>query len=106
MAVSDMDTRYGCPPISSDKKSPATLLAVMFPDESFLGYSWLDPQQTPVSNTFAIRLKPDQTRPLVFRFYAVWQPSSEQFGTPDGFGKLLRRDALLKAWPLVVTLGR
>ena len=81
-------------------------MAVMFPGESFLGYSWLDPQQTPVSNTFAIRLKPDQTRPLVFRFYAVWQPSSEQFGTPDGFGKLLRRDALLKARPLVVTLGR
>lgn len=97
-----MDTRYGCPPISSDKKSPATLLAVMFPDESFLGYSWLDPQQTPVSNTFGIRMKPGADKSFTFRFYAVWEPSSPDYGSPEGFKKLLEQDAALFAKPLIV----
>ncbi|HSV87621.1 MAG TPA: DUF4861 family protein [Bacteroidales bacterium] len=79
-------------------------MAIMAKKETYLGYSWLGPQENPITNTFAVRMKACAGNPFTFRFYAVWEPSSHDFGHPGGFKKLLERDALLMAHPLKIEI--
>ena len=77
-------------------------MAIMTRRDNYLGYSWMGPQGQPINNTFGIRMKPGADKSFTFRFYAVWEPSSPDYGSPEGFKKLLEQDAALFAKPLIV----
>jgi hypothetical protein len=57
-----------------------------------------------VENTFTLSTTLNQETPLLFRFYAGWERSDEQFRSEPGFRKLLTQQAAFIKWPITCLL--
>lgn len=77
-------------------------MAIAVQKNIFNGFAATADAATDIQNTYIVKIDLNKKQPAVFRFYAGWEKSNEQFTTAQKFRKFLEQQAVVTGQSLII----
>lgn len=79
-------------------------MAIMVGENSYKGYEYIGTDGEDIENTYLVKMRWDDDKPVKFRFYSNWELTNEQFSDRTYFRDFLEHEAAGMAYPVKISI--